>query len=159
MSDATNAKGPSGCHRGAGIPASDRIVSQHTMLREMIVQFQTTLDSRPERRDVAVHQISALLKKLEAHFHEEEEEGFFDQITACAPRFATETDRLMQEHQVLLKQMRCLTALAETCEGSDLWWDRLKNDFHEFRVTIMHHESAENQLLQRAFNEDIGSHG
>jgi iron-sulfur cluster repair protein YtfE (RIC family) len=158
MSNPSNAKSPHCSCEPGDIPASSRIAAQHGHLRDMIGQIQATLTNRPDRRDVIVHEIAALLKELEVHFHEEEDAGFFDQIDACAPQLTSETARLKEEHQVLLKQMRSLTALAETCEGSDPWWERLKTDFHQFSLTIMHHEAAENQLLQRAFNEDIGSH-
>lgn len=138
--------------------ASQRIETQHVALRERIAEIQKTLESQPDEPELIGTHLSTLSHELQAHFLEEEEGGFFDHIRQRAPQLSTDTKLLEEEHQEFLGRIRDLITIAETCEGSDPWWQRLKAEFHEYSKGLMHHESLENQLLQRAYNEDIGSH-
>lgn len=140
------------------LAASRRIEEQHVSLREMIAEIRKTISSRPDNLELIGQKLNDLQKKLETHFLEEENGGFFDQIDRKAPRLSTETSQLKDEHKVFLVQVRSLVVVAESCEGTDEWWQQLKKDFRDFSKAVMHHESMENQLLQQAYNEDIGSH-
>ncbi len=137
--------------------ASERIEEQHAHLRDMIAEIRGTLENQEEEVEQVNHQLAALLKELVAHFLDEEDDGFFDQIEQKVPRLSPEVRHLKEEHQQFLEQMRVLVATAESRAGTPLWWQSLKTDFHEFSKALMHHESTENQLLQRAYNEDIGT--
>ena len=138
--------------------ASQRVESQHKVLRKMIAEVQGTLESQSDSFDILSSQLSVLAQKLQEHFIEEEEGGFFDHIKKRAPQLSTDSTQLEEEHVDLLGQIRDLIAKAATCEGSESWWQGLKTDFHDFSKLLMQHESLENQLLQRAYGEDIGSH-
>ena|GEM_PF-1785283 len=138
--------------------ASQRIDSQHVALRERIAGIRKTLEGQPDKPELVGSQLSMLSEELQEHFLEEEKGGFFDMIRQRAPRLASDTKLLEEEHQEFLGRIRDLITTAETCEGSEPWWQRLKAEFHEYSKGLMHHESLENQLLQRAYNEDIGSH-
>jgi iron-sulfur cluster repair protein YtfE (RIC family) len=138
--------------------ASQRVESQHRVLREMLAEVRRTLESQPDSLDILGSQLSALAQKLQEHFLEEEEGGFFEHIRKRAPQLSTDSTQLEEEHVDLLGQIRDLVAKVATCEGSEPWWQDLKAEFHDFSKLLMQHESLENQLLQRAYSEDIGSH-
>ena len=138
--------------------ASQRIETQHMALRDRVADIQRALQSQPDKSDPICSKLSGLLKDLQAHFLEEESGGFFNHIKLRAPQLETDTKLLQEEHQDLLGKARDLITAAEACEGNEQWWQRLKANFHDFSKSLMHHESLENQLLQRAYNEDIGSH-
>ncbi|MEO2046859.1 MAG: hemerythrin domain-containing protein [Pirellulales bacterium] len=137
---------------------SQRYESQHKVLREMIAEVRGTLESQSDSLDILGSQLSVLAQKLQEHFLEEEEGGFFDHIRKRAPQLSTNSTQLEKEHVDLLGQIRDLIAKAATCEGSEPWWQGLKTDFHDFSKLLTQHESLENQLLQRAYSEDIGFH-
>ena len=143
--------------KAEAVAASKRIEEQHVHLRDMIAEIGRTLENSFESDEQVCCQLATLLVKLESHFLDEEEEGFFEQIEQKAPRLSSETEQLKEEHQRLLIQVSKLIATAESCERTVSWWENLKTDFHEFSKALMHHESMENQLLQRAYNEDIGT--
>ncbi len=157
MTEYPNDAEPLASHSGPETSDSKRIESQHRALRSRISEIQKTLESQSDTLDLIGSQLFALSQELHQHFLEEEKGGFFDHIRKRAPQLSTDTKMLEEEHHELLGQIRNLANCAETCDGSDLWWQRLKADFHEFSKELMHHESLENQLLQRAYSEDIGA--
>ena len=142
----------------AELESSQRVEHQHAELRGMVGEMQKTITSRPENAGFLGQKLTELMKYLEMHFHEEEAEGFFEQVERHAPRLTTETGQLKDEHKVFLVQVRSMIASVDSAEGTDAWWEQLEKDFLEFGKAIMQHESKENQLLQRAYIEDIGSH-
>jgi hypothetical protein len=50
-----------------------------------------------------------------------------------------------------------LARFASAGSGSESWWRELNSRFHVFSKELMHHEGEENQLLQEAYQDDIGS--
>ena len=76
---------------------------------------------------------------------------------ARAPRLSDNVESLKRDHQSLLSAVRKLNQVASQGNGSSDWWQQLEQAFHQFSTDLMHHESTENELLQQAYTDDIGT--
>ena len=143
MTQQPNSGRPTG-RTASEIDASQQIEAQHLALRERIAEIQNTLTKQSDDPNLIISQLSSLSHELKAHFQAEEEGGFFSLIKQRAPQLSTDTAHLEEEHHEFLGRIRDLITLAETHEGSEPWWQRLKGEFHEYSKALMHHESLEN---------------
>ena len=130
---------------------------EHAELRELLAGMHRTLAERREAAANVAHMLSLMCDHLETHFREEEVTGFFDALVAKAPHFADQTDILRGQHTQMVAQSRALITLAARGDGSAAWWQELEDEFHKFSKELMHHESKEVELLQEAYDVDIGS--
>jgi iron-sulfur cluster repair protein YtfE (RIC family) len=135
-----------------------RIKQEHDALRDKLRRIHAVL-AGPE---IAADEITILLHEFQSalavHFsNEEESEGFFDEVTAQAPRLAHQAGRLCNEHEEMLRKATELCRFAAAGSPSIAWWRELSSRCHEFSRQLMHHESEENKLLQQAHQEDIGA--
>jgi len=135
----------------------EKIEEEHAELREKLGQIARALEAAEVSREVLVALLNGLNDELLVHFSHEEHRGVFDQITAQAPRFTRQVDGLWSEHRDLLKAIGSVVDFAESGEMTRQWWKELGSRFRALSKQLMHHESEENQLLQRAFQEDIGA--
>ena len=135
----------------------EKIKQEHDALREKFRQIYDVL-ARPE---IAAKPMVSLLRELhnalQVHFSNEESDGFFEDVTAGAPRLTVRADELCTEHEQLLHRATELCEFAETDSPSLAWWRELSSRCHEFNKQLMHHESEENKLLQQAHQDDIGA--
>jgi iron-sulfur cluster repair protein YtfE (RIC family) len=130
---------------------------EHAELRELLAGVHRTLAERREAAASVSRMLSSMCDHLETHFREEEVTGFFDSLDAKAPRLVDQTDDLRGQHTQMTAQFRALITLATRGDGSAAWWQELEDEFHKFSKELMHHESKEVELLQVAYDVDIGS--
>ena len=130
---------------------------EHEELRALLGNLHKVLAERLDKVQRVAELLASLVDHVETHFEEEEVAGFFDQIVDRAPRLSDNIERLRHEHQQLLGAVRQLNQVASQGNGSADWWQQLEQAFHQFSTELMHHESAENDLLQQAFTDDIGT--
>jgi hypothetical protein len=95
---------------------------------------------------------------LKTHFNNEEFHGFFGEVTARVPALQNEVNRLCAEHREMLKTTMQLVRFAAAGASSNEWWRELNARFLVFADQLGRHEHAEDALLQRAYQEDIGVH-
>ena len=136
---------------------NQHIREEHETLVRLIGELHRALTERDEPVADVARLVCSLQEHLAIHFREEEDDGFFDQIVDLAPRFSEQTDELREEHAQLNSELDELAKLAGTEAGSDEWWQRLEQGFHHLGKHLMHHEHKENELLQDAYEDDIGS--
>lgn len=136
---------------------NERIRQEHERLRNLLGSIARGLLARQGTVEDVVQQFSLLRDELQAHFEEEEHQGFFDQITDQAPRFARQTTKLCDEHIQMLNEVTGLIGQAEVGDGSNGWWSAMESAFHDLSKELMQHEHEENELLQVAYSDDIGS--
>jgi hypothetical protein len=135
-----------------------RIQAEPAALQQKLRKIHCVLASR----DIAADEISNLLTEFEGalrlYFESEaESEGFFEQVTAHAPQLINRADRLCIEHDDLLHQATELCRFAAAGSPSLAWWRELRCRCHEFSKQLMHHETGEHELLQKAYQDDIGT--
>jgi len=134
----------------------ERIRQEHERLRDLLGQITREMSARKGTAADLAQQLRSLRDQLHAHFVEEEEHGFFDQITSQAPRLSGQTEKLCEEHVDMLDKLDKLVGQAEQGDGSDDWWSGLVKAFHDLSRELMQHEHEENELLQKVYSDDIG---
>jgi hemerythrin len=135
----------------------ERIRREHEELRVVLGNLHQTLVQRAESVQDVARKVNSVCDHVEEHFREEEEGGFFDQISRQAPRLSDRSLEVRDQHVGLLERIREIRQLAREGNGSDEWWQRLGKEFHDFATELMHHETKESELLQDAYTDDIGS--
>jgi len=133
-----------------------RIREEHDRLRNLLGQISREMSARKGTAADLAQQFQSLRDQLHEHFVEEEDHGFFEQITSQAPRFVSQTQKLCDEHVEMLEKVDQLISRAGQGDGSDEWWSGLVGAFHELSRELMQHEHEENDLLQQAYSDDIG---
>jgi len=135
----------------------EEIRREHEGLRNLLAGLHKVLGDRLEQVEEVSRRMESLSARIETHFNQEELTGFFDRIVDRAPRLSEQIDDLRAEHQSMLSDVRALHEISVDGDGSPAWWQRLEDKFHQFSKELMQHEHKENQLLQQAYDEDIGA--
>jgi len=136
----------------------EKIQAEHEALRANIAHIHHLLAAHNTPGDELANQLHHLHTALVEHFWHEEHKGFFDEVTAQAPRLIPQAHKLCAEHQEMLHIASELARFASAGAGSETWWRELNSRFHAFSKQLMHHEGEENALLQQAYQDDIGAH-
>jgi hemerythrin-like domain-containing protein len=88
-----------------------------------------------------------------AHFRFEERNGYMDTVRKREPRLERAIQLLVAEHQQLAQ---ALTALIEQARGAPDLNARFRKQVQAWIERVRQHEASENDLVQDAFNQDIG---
>jgi iron-sulfur cluster repair protein YtfE (RIC family) len=138
--------------------AVERILQEHEALREKVRRIHGVL-AQPEPTP---NDIADLLREfhtaLLVHFSNEENDGFFDEVTTQAPRLTAEAGKLCLEHVQLLGEADELCRFAAAGSPSMAWWRELNSRCHGFSRRLMRHERNENRILQEAHQSDIAAY-
>jgi iron-sulfur cluster repair protein YtfE (RIC family) len=126
-------------------------------LRELLGQVTHIFAGGLKDADRVAESLVSLASQLETHFEEEEVAGVFDDVVERAPRLSERVDQLKQQHNELRTALAAINQTAGSGDGTAQWWNDLSEAFHEFSTNLMHHEHSENELVQEAYTQDIGS--
>ena len=138
--------------------AIDRVLQEHNALRDKVSRIHTVLASPEPAQDEIETLLREFLNALLVHFSSEENDGFFDEVTAHSPRLAGQAGKLCIEHKQMLHEADELCRFAAAGSPSMPWWRELSSRCHEFSKRLMHHEHEETNLLQEAHQTDIGAY-
>ena len=136
----------------------ERVMQEHDALRDKVRQVHTILAQPDPDAEEMEKLLREFLNALLVHFSNEENDGFFAELTAHAPRLAGRAGRLCVEHKQMLREAEELCRFATAGSPSLPWWRELSSRCHEFSKRLMHHEHEENKLLQEAHQSDIGTY-
>ncbi len=109
-------------------------------------------------RDV-VELLIQLRDQLALHFSLEEAYGYFDDPIRVAPHLSESAKRLRDEHEVLYGTFATLTEdMEERHRSGELpkSSDELVERFSRYYTEMQSHEARENELILRAYDDDIG---
>lgn len=114
-----------------------------------------TLDAK-----TAVDQLVALQDALETHFALEEFYGYFQNALVTNPSLSPQAEAIRNEHQELFLQLNQIVEIAEQilyreC-SPETTVETVTKQFDLFRAALRRHEQAENELMMRLCNEEIG---
>ena len=110
-------------------------------------------DPAPRR---ARRQLAAFERQLAAHLAREEGRGHLAVALEVAPRYRNRAARLRSEHADLVLEMRRIRTLAlEAGASADAWAD-VHQACDAFVERLVAHEEAENEIMARAFLDDLG---
>jgi hemerythrin len=136
----------------------ERIMEEHDTLREKLQRIHTVLARSEPTTDEIESLLREFLGALVIHFSNEEDDGFFAEVTTCAPRLSGPAGELCNEHKQLIRKVDELCRFASAGSPSMVWWCELNCRCHEFSRQLMRHEREESKLLQEAHQDDIGTH-
>lgn len=134
----------------------EQIMQEHDALRDKVRRIHAVLAQSVPAPDEVETLLREFLTTLVVHFSNEEDEGFFREVTAHAPRLAGQAGKLCVEHRQMLQEANELCRFAAAGSPSMLWWRELSTRCHEFSKRLMHHEVEENKLLHESHQVDIG---
>lgn len=134
----------------------ERLMHEHDELQDKIRRIHGVLSGpEPGQREIE-ELLREFITALLVHFSNEEDDGFFAEVSARAPQLADAAAKLCVEHRELLKEVNELCRFATAGSPSMLWWRELECRCHEFNKRLMNHESQENKLLHEAHKNDVG---
>ncbi len=137
---------------------AEKIVQEHEALRQKVHGIHTALAERDPNQAEIETLLREFLNALVVHFSNEEDEGFFTDVSAHAPRLADKAGKLCVEHRELLHEADELCRFSEAGSPSMQWWRELSDRCHAFSKRLMRHECEENKLLHEAHCADIGAY-
>jgi hypothetical protein len=98
--------------------------------------------------------LAATRTHLAAHFRFEEHDGYMDAVRKREPRLERTVQQLADEHRQLAES---LEGLVKECGAATNLGDPLRQAVRAWVERVRHHEARENDLIQNAFNLDIGA--
>ena len=131
-------------------------------LRMQLAELKKLCSDWPKQSAPVVQLANMLVQlrnQLAIHFSLEEAYGYFDEPVSAAPRLCRQADRLRRQHEELFEALRGIAQCASRAaddQSSIEESTRIVSVYLQFHEQLGAHESAENELIQDAFNEDIG---
>lgn len=133
------------------------VKAEHEELAELLDAIRGALSSAERERNQIEGLVERLSTAVALHFEHEESGGYLQEALDRAPRFTGQADSLRLQHDGLREEIEKLRMLLHSGVESAAWWTRIDSDFQRFASQLLQHEHAENQLLQQAFTDDIGT--
>lgn len=134
----------------------DAFAEEHESLERTLAELRRMLARRRDAR-AATRALADLSNQVKSHFvHEEQEDGFFDNVIDQAPRLKGRAATLIEEHAAMAEALGELQRYASRNAPSQEWWSELNARFEAFWKLFCRHERAEIDLVQEAFDDDIG---
>ena len=131
------------------------VFDDHKALKALLARIDETFAERTATVAEATGLLNQLNDHLMSHFALEESGGYFTEAVLYAPHLAARSKALMDQHDKLLRAARAL--IAPTDKRSDSWWDETRRRFVGFQQELLLHERSEDNLLQEAYVDDLGS--
>ncbi len=107
---------------------------------------------------VGLEELRSRLEQVRAriaeHFRFEEQNGYMDAVREREPRLERTIQQLAEEHQELRQSFDALIGEATAATSLDAV---LRDEVWQWIDSIRRHEARENDLVQDAFNVDIGA--
>lgn len=109
-----------------------------------------------QRTSHVVEQLVTLCDFMRDHFAQEEEGGYLEEALSHAPRLGPQAARLLHQHPQLLARIGDVCDLARKRHDDPSAWPAIHENAHAAIKELLAHETGENQLVQQAFNADLG---
>ena len=131
--------------------------AEHREMRQLVVALRDAINhrNRPWSREVAreaVEAVEAMRVHLHHHFAQEEAGGYLEQALAMAPRFHDEAQTLLAQHAAMLHYIDEVAETAKSSVDDAELWSQVKLQVKDLLRKLVAHESAENRIVQQAFN-------
>jgi hypothetical protein len=99
-------------------------------------------------------QLGAVLARVKEHFRIEEGSGFLESLGEQQPRLGHAVQELLAEHCGLIDSLIQLIEKSKAVSSLDA---SIRKDIGEWITHIRQHESHEEDLIQEAYNHDLGA--
>jgi hemerythrin len=130
--------------------------AEHHELQRLVHALGEAVREKVSWNREAAIEVTDLLAELrchlEHHFAQEEAGGYLEEALTLAPRFSAEAAELLRQHPQMLDKTVSVCKAADRAVNEPAVWAPLKRELTELIKALVAHESAENQIVQRAFN-------
>ena len=99
-------------------------------------------------------EMSELSDLLQKHLDCEAAGGYLEEAVARVPALAHRADAIESDHPVLVLEMSGLVEAIKNATPTAAEWRSISRALESLTAKLLAHERAENQILQRGFNED-----
>lgn len=104
--------------------------------------------------------VGALVEHLRMHFAGDAEANLFAEVSMSSPHLTGRLTALASEHSEILKAFRRIVDDGGNMPAGDAGLAaRLALQTRSAIATLRRHEAEENEIIMRAFWEDLGGHG
>ncbi len=125
----------------------------HSGLLADLTQLEEIARRAPGAPTILLAPLTATRGHLATHFRLEEKGGYMDAVRDREPRMQHAASQLGIEHEQLMQSLDGLVTRASRAEGPD---ESLREDVLQWLDRVQNHEHRENELIQEAFNTDLG---
>jgi len=128
---------------------------EHEQLKELLSEIRESLSASDRTRNQLKDLMSRLSDLVERHFTHEERSDLMRKVLATAPRFVSQAETLLDNHESLLEDAEKLRLLVHSGVESPAWWTRIEADFDRFATRLANHEHVEEKVVQAARTDSI----
>jgi hemerythrin-like domain-containing protein len=139
---------------------------EHEALRHIIGALRTVMDWKPAAGDVArkLASLRFICQSFQRHLERlmalKEESGYMKGAVEQMPSLAEKVQGLLHEHDQFDKSVhRLLLNLDETFSADQARVDAVSSDVEALLVKLEDHHRREAELMQEAFQRDVGGQG
>jgi hypothetical protein len=127
----------------------------HLLLFESLRGLEHALATESEVSPICVlNQLTATHGQITEHFQFEEQNGWMDEVRKQEPRLEHAIEGLREEHRELVQS---LDTLIEELKAKEKLNEAGRHKIVRWIERVRAHESRENELLEDAFEEDLGA--
>ena len=137
--------------------AYGRILEDHLALKKLMQQIDDALASHTATVAAVSDLLARLGDNLVKHFALEEEGGYFAEALLRSPQLLAKANDLLTQHPKMCTLARDLVDISPV-QDNERWWQETRQRFQAFKAELLKHERNEDQLLQEAYTQDLGSH-
>ncbi len=138
-----------------GPAIAEALGQAHATLLEDLRQLEEAVCStaKPEPAQLTAR-LETTQRHIAEHFRFEEQNGYLEVVRKREPRLERATQQLAAEHQQLARALEALRAEARSAPRLD---NGLREKVKQWVESVRQHEVRENDLVQDAFDLDIGA--
>lgn len=138
-----------------GTSVAEALSRAHTALLDDLRKLEAAVGPASESGLLELRdRLGATHAHVTEHFRFEEQNGYMDVVRKREPRLERTIQHLAEEHRQLAGSLDSL--IGEANKSTSLG-ELLRNEVREWIERVRLHESRENDLIQDAFNLDIGA--
>ncbi len=130
---------------------------EHGFLRAWMVSLRQEFLAPETTAGQALAWVTRLRAALVDHFNQEESGGYFAELIAVAPRLSTRAETLEREHVLLLASLDEIQADLRQASPLAPPLASVVERFTTLAGAFLAHEAAENDLVQSAFEDELGT--
>jgi hypothetical protein len=125
-----------------------------SLLADLCKLEQAVRPASAESPASVLGRLTATRAHITEHFRFEEQDGYMDAVRKREPRLERAVQQLADEHRLLAKSLDDLLQEAGAAKVlNDAFGERVR----EWVTQVREHEARETDLVQAAFNQDMGT--
>jgi len=139
------------------------VLEEHRELTKCVTQLDEWVapDAAlgPEWGPELGRRVQEVLEHLRMHFAGDAEANLFNEVSMSSPHLSGRLTALAAEHSEIMSAFRQVAEQVTQLSGDRDQAARLALKTQSAIATLRRHEAEENEIIMRAFWEDLGGHG